>query len=204
MWGGVSQSFQAVSPPSERQMTSEPFVSHMLSRRWHAPVHIQAAKGLFLQRETWCMSGKRAGFLFISKACSLWESGRATRQHHFVWWVNQGEATPRPPTLQSLPRATALLREACVCAKSLQQYSTLCNPLDCSLPSSSVHGVLQENTGAGCHFLLQRIVPTQGSNLCLLHLPELAGRFFTTSAHNWILKICTSRSQSGTRFTAWP
>ena len=27
-----------------------------------------------------------------------------------------------------------------------------------------------------CHFLLQRIFPTQGSNLCLLH----SGRFFTT------------------------
>ena len=28
-------------------------------------------------------------------------------------------------------------------AKSLQSYLTLCNPMDCSLPSSSVHGILQ-------------------------------------------------------------
>ena len=27
-----------------------------------------------------------------------------------------------------------------------------------------------KNAGVGCHFLLQRILPTQGSNLCLLHL----------------------------------
>ena len=27
-----------------------------------------------------------------------------------------------------------------------------------------------KNTGEGCHFLLQGIFPTQGSNLCLLHL----------------------------------
>ena len=27
-----------------------------------------------------------------------------------------------------------------------------------------------KNTGVGCHFLLQRIFPTQGSNLCLLQL----------------------------------
>ena len=27
-----------------------------------------------------------------------------------------------------------------------------------------------KNTGVGCHFLLQGIFPTQGSNLCLLHL----------------------------------
>ena len=28
-------------------------------------------------------------------------------------------------------------------AKSLQSYLTLCNPMDCSLPGSSVHGILQ-------------------------------------------------------------
>ena len=31
----------------------------------------------------------------------------------------------------------------CVCGKSLQSYLTLCNPVDHSLPSSSVHGILQ-------------------------------------------------------------
>ena len=34
-----------------------------------------------------------------------------------------------PPHPQSLPRAAALLRELCVCAKLLQSYSTLCNPI---------------------------------------------------------------------------
>ena len=29
---------------------------------------------------------------------------------------------------------------------------------------------LGKNTGVGCHALLQRIFPTEGSNLCLLHL----------------------------------
>ena len=33
----------------------------------------------------------------------------------------------------------------------------------------------------GCHFLLQGIFPTQGSNPGLLHLPALAHGFFTTS-----------------------
>ena len=32
-----------------------------------------------------------------------------------------------------------------------------------------------KNTGGGCHFLLQGISPTQGSNLHLLQLPALAG-----------------------------
>ena len=31
-------------------------------------------------------------------------------------------------------------------AKSLQFYPTLCDPMDCSLPSSSVHGILQART----------------------------------------------------------
>ena len=30
-----------------------------------------------------------------------------------------------------------------------------------------------KNTGVGCHFLLQGIFPTQGSNLCLLHFRQI-------------------------------
>ena len=30
-----------------------------------------------------------------------------------------------------------------VCAKLLQSYLTLCDPMDCNLPKSSVHGTLQ-------------------------------------------------------------
>ena len=38
-----------------------------------------------------------------------------------------------------------------------------------------------KNTGVGCHALLQGIFLTQRSNLHLLHLTTLAGRFFTIS-----------------------
>ena len=31
----------------------------------------------------------------------------------------------------------------CVCARLLQSCLTLCDPMDCSLPGSSVHGILQ-------------------------------------------------------------
>ena len=52
----------------------------------------------------------------------------------------------------------------------VQSCLTLCNPRDCSPPGSSVHGDSPgKNTGAGCHALLQRIFPTQGSNPGLLH-----------------------------------
>ena len=37
-----------------------------------------------------------------------------------------------------------------------------------------------KNTGVGCHFLLQGIFLTLGSNQCLMS-PALAGRFFSNS-----------------------
>ena len=45
---------------------------------------------------------------------------------------------------------------AAAAAKSLQSCPTLCDPVDCSPPGSSVHGDSPgKNTGLGCHFLLQ-------------------------------------------------
>ena len=41
----------------------------------------------------------------------------------------------------------------------------LYDPMDCSPPGSSVHGIFR----VGCHFLLQGIFPTQESNPYLLH-----------------------------------
>ena len=35
---------------------------------------------------------------------------------------------------------------AAAAAKSLQSCPTLCNPMDCSLPGFSVHGILQART----------------------------------------------------------
>ena len=47
---------------------------------------------------------------------------------------------------------------------------TLRNPLDCSLPSSFVHGIFQARILEWVAiFLLQGIFLTQGSNTCLLH-----------------------------------
>ena len=56
------------------------------------------------------------------------------------------------------------LQQNCVLAQSCP---ILCNPMDCSLPGSSVHG--GKNTQVGCHFLFLGIFPTQGSNSHLLH-----------------------------------
>ena len=57
-----------------------------------------------------------------------------------------------------------------LCYAVTQSCPTLCHPMDCGLPDSSVHeDSLGKNTGVGCLSLLQGIFPTQGSNP---HLPH--------------------------------
>ena len=61
-----------------------------------------------------------------------------------------------------------------------QLCRTLCNPVDCSLPGSSVHGDYPgKNTRLGCHALLQVVFPTQASHI--------AGGFFYWLSHQGIL-----------------
>ena len=55
-----------------------------------------------------------------------------------------------------------------------QLYPILCDPMDYSLPGSSVHGDSPgKNTGMGCPALLQGIFPTQGLNPGLLHCRQI-------------------------------
>ena len=61
----------------------------------------------------------------------------------------------------------------CVCAQSLI-HVWLWDPIDCSPPGSSVHGVSPgKNTGEGHHALLQGIFPTQESNPGLSRCREI-------------------------------
>ena len=61
----------------------------------------------------------------------------------------------------------------CVCVHA-QLYLTLCNPMDCSLPSFTIHGVSPgQHSEVGCHTLLQGIFLTQGSNPGLLHCRQV-------------------------------
>jgi len=51
-----------------------------------------------------------------------------------------------------------------------QSCPTLCDPMDCSPPGSSVRGDSPgKNTGVGCPALLQGVFPTQGLNSGLPH-----------------------------------
>ena len=69
----------------------------------------------------------------------------------------------------------------CGCAKSLHSCPTLCNPMGCSLPGSSVHGILQAR-------ILEWVAmpSSRGSSQPRIEpksiiSPALAGRFFTSS-----------------------
>ena len=53
-----------------------------------------------------------------------------------------------------------------LCCDQWLNHVWLCNPIDCS-PLGHFPG---KNTGVDCHFLLQGIFPTQGSNTHLLYL----------------------------------
>ena len=115
---------------------------------------------------------------------------------------------------------TVFLHKLCVhacsaaaAAKSHQSCSTLCDPIDGSLPGSPVPGILKarhacsvasnsllshglwptrflcpwdspgKNTGACCHFLLQSIFLIQGSNLNLLQRRQILHRWATKEAY---------------------
>ena len=67
-----------------------------------------------------------------------------------------------------------------VCAKSLQACPTLCDPMDCSLPGSSVYGILQVRILEWVAMPFSRGFFRLGMEPMSLMSPALAGGFFTT------------------------
>ena len=84
----------------------------------------------------------------------------------------------------------------CVCVRVcmhtilLQSCLTLYNPMGCSPPGSSVHGISGKNIGVNCP--PPGDLPNSGTELTSLMFSILASEFFTTSttweAHIYILK----------------
>ena len=75
------------------------------------------------------------------------------KMHHTLHIVQQ--LTFSPHTQLSVSTHMCMLH-----AKSLQSCPTLCDPMDCSLPGSSVHGILQARILEGVCHALQRIFLT--------------------------------------------
>ena len=93
-------------------------------------------------------------------------------------------------------QATSILTVAAAAAQSLQSCPTLCDPANCSLPDSSVHGdSAGKNTGVGCH-LLQGIFPTQEKSLSTTRtllqsaLKLILSLDFITSLYTALLLLC--------------
>ena len=73
-----------------------------------------------------------------------------------------GENRPSMPHQYVWYSPHSALKYLCLVAQSCP---TLCDHMDCRLPGSSVHRDFPgQNTGVGCHALLQGIFPTQGLN----------------------------------------
>ena len=80
-------------------------------------------------------------------------------------------------SIHSLPLPISLIYD--YLSLSLFTHSVVsdsCDPMDCSPPSSSVHGISQEEYWSGLHFLLQGIFLTQESNLGLLYCRQILHR----------------------------
>ena len=90
--------------------------------------------------------------IFISKMkCLRLRETQYTTLGHTVWMWQKvriqiwdhvtSEAKHLPSKLHSI--LPSIYDIFCACAKSVQLYPTLCDPMDCGSPGSSVHGILQ-------------------------------------------------------------
>ena len=100
--------------------------------------------------------------------------------------------------LNPSPCVAASLLRVCMCAKVLQSSLTLCDPVDCSLPGSPVHGILQTRIPEWVALSFSRVSSQPGIQFMSVRSPALAGVFFTSSAtwealkslrHSYIKKL---------------
>ena len=79
----------------------------------------------------------------------------------------------------------------CVCAELLQSCPTLCDPMNCSPPGSSLHGDSPgKNTGVGLPCPPSGDRPKPGLKPVSLRSPALASGFFATSGEVLPRKHC--------------
>ena len=113
---------------------------------------------------------------------SVQESGgNLSSTHTYTWWqipfhMNHWPQHGMLCPISSILCKTESSKSICPCPVCLvaQSCPTLCNPIDCSPPGSSVHGNSpRKNIGEGFHALLQGIYPSQGSKPGLQHCREI-------------------------------
>ena len=83
--------------------------------------------------------------------------------------------------MTSLRNVVVTVLYVCAQAKLLQFCPTLCNPMDCSLTDSSVHGILQARRVEWVAKPSSRGSSRPRDLTLVSHVSCLAGRFLTTS-----------------------
>ena len=76
-----------------------------------------------------------------------------------------------------------------MCAKSFQSSLTVCDPVDCNLPETSEHGILQARILEWVAMASSRGLSNPGIEPTSLMSPASTSTFFTTST-SWEARIC--------------
>ena len=149
---------------------------------WHFPPVI-LGKAAYLHHPAVNSVGpwrpKWPGEEWMEIVCSFYE--HLTKVPHSTRWHHVSLRLPWSlgGYLVAVPGLGAVCVCVCVCVcvyvcVKLLSHVQLCNPIDCSLPGTSVRGDSPgKNTGVGCQALLQGIFLTQGSNLGLPHCRQI-------------------------------
>ena len=121
----------------------------------------------------WCAVYSHKGKLYTS-SLNFWDLGLHS-YFIFLHGVGRGD----------VPAAAALRSHSHLLSKVAQSCLALCDPTDCSLPGSSIHGIFQARVlqWVGCCFLLQRIFWPRDQT----QISHIVGRRFTVCATRDVL-----------------
>ena len=131
----------------------------------------------------WCAVYSHKGKLYTS-SLNFWDLGLHS-YFIFLHGVGRGD----------VPAAAALRSHSHLLSKVAQSCLTLCDPTDCSLPGSSIHGIFQARVlqWVGCCFLLQRIFwprdQTQISHIVGRRLYHLSHQESPSMILSWIQNL---------------
>ena len=109
-------------------------------------------------------------FSSLNRIYSIWLAKNSFRFLHKMLWNTQTE------TFSQLKTSLALRLCSCLVAQS---YLTLCNPLDCSPPGSSVQGFSRQEYGSGSPFSSSRGPFQPMDQTHVFCVSCIAGRVFT-------------------------
>ena len=118
-----------------------------------------------------------------------------------VWgderWLDEGtQVGMKEDAFTKAPRKH-FPQECAVCAQLLQSCPTCCDPMDCCLPGSSVHGILRQEYRNSLPWPSPGNLPDPGikpSSLCLLHWQAL---------YHWHHLGSPMNTKSNLNFISW-